>query len=109
MASLANAKAGAVAFLANPLYRSQLGATRATAVVLERAPPPTVPVAALVSTNPYATYARIAALLYPTPESSAGVHPSAVVAAGCKGASDPRTWVAFAVIGARAWSASGQS
>jgi UDP-3-O-[3-hydroxymyristoyl] glucosamine N-acyltransferase len=37
------------------------------------------PVAALLASNPYATYARIATLLYPAPPVAAGCHPRAVI------------------------------
>ena len=79
VATLAAAGPGELGFLANPQYRSQLGATRATAVVLDAASVALCPVAALVHANPYATYARIAALLHPELQSPAGIHPSAVI------------------------------
>jgi UDP-3-O-[3-hydroxymyristoyl] glucosamine N-acyltransferase len=84
VATLANAGPGDLSFLANPRYRAQLGATRAAAVIVNAAAAPECPVPALVCENPYAAYARIAALLYPTPALVAGVHPSAVVAAGAR-------------------------
>ncbi len=37
------------------------------------------PVAALVHSNPYAIYARIASLLHPEPVQAPGVHPSALI------------------------------
>ena len=52
---------GALTFLANPRYRSQLADTRAAAVVLTRGRGGLCPTAMLVCENPYATYARIAA------------------------------------------------
>lgn len=82
VATLAGAEAGNLSFLANPHYRPQLAVTRATAVVLDAASASLSPVAALVHGNPYATYARIAALLHPEPPASPGVHPSAVVEPG---------------------------
>lgn len=82
VAPLASASDGAVAFLANPLYKSQLAATRATVVVLDEDSAKACPVAALITGNPYATYARIAAALYPAPVAEAGIHPSAVIGAG---------------------------
>lgn len=89
--TLAGAGPGALSFLANPLYRPQLAQTRASAVVLDAGSAASCPVAALVTGNPYATYARIAALLYapadagPQPGSIAPgaiVDPSAQLAAG---------------------------
>jgi len=84
VATLAGAGPGGLAFLANPRYRTQLAATRASAVVLDAAAAADCPTAMLVSSNPYATYARIAALLHPPAPLAAGVHPSAQVAAGAQ-------------------------
>ena len=78
--TLAGAGPGALGFLANPLYRPQLAQTRATAVVLDAASAAACPVAALVHSNPYATYARIAALLYPAPAAMGTDDPPQVAA-----------------------------
>jgi len=79
--TLAGADAAALTFLANPRYRRQLPDTKAGAVVLEPKLADEAPGAALLAENPYATYARIAAVLHPPPVAPAGVHPTAVVAA----------------------------
>lgn len=84
VAPLQEATAGALAFLANPRYRRHLADTRATAVVLDAASAAECPVAALVARNPYATYARIAQLLYPQPPPVAGRHATAVVEPGAQ-------------------------
>jgi len=81
VATLAQADAGSLAFLANPRYRAQLPGTRAAAVVLNAASAAGCPTAMLVCENPYATYARIATLLYPGAPLVPGVHASAVIAA----------------------------
>jgi UDP-3-O-[3-hydroxymyristoyl] glucosamine N-acyltransferase len=81
VATLAAAQADELAFLANPRYRSQLATTRAGAVVLDADSAAECPVPALVAINPHATYARMAALLHPSPRAPAGIHPTAVVAA----------------------------
>ena len=101
VATLADADAQSVAFVANPRYRTQLAATRAAVVVLDEASAAGCPCAALISTNPHATFARIAAVLHPTPAGPPGVHPSAVVAPGAR--IDPTAHVAaLCVIGASA-------
>ena len=82
--TLSGAGPDAVSFLANPLYRAQLAGTRAGAVVLAEKDRAGCPTACLVHERPYATYARIAARLHPPPESTAGVHPGAVVAASAR-------------------------
>jgi UDP-3-O-[3-hydroxymyristoyl] glucosamine N-acyltransferase len=91
VATLQDAAPGAIAFLANPRYRRHLAATRATAVVLDAASADACPAAALVTRNPYATYARIAQWLHPAPAVTAGRHPSAVIAQGA--VVDATAWV----------------
>jgi UDP-3-O-[3-hydroxymyristoyl] glucosamine N-acyltransferase len=82
--TLANADARSLAFLANPRYRAQLAATRAAAVVMSARDAAGCPSALLLCSNPYATYARIAALLHPPPPLAPGVHPTALVAPGAR-------------------------
>jgi UDP-3-O-[3-hydroxymyristoyl] glucosamine N-acyltransferase len=80
VATLESAEAGTIAFLANPKYRAQLATTRASAVIVA---PPMAAITALpklVSANPYATYARVAAVLHPVAGAPPGIHPTAVVA-----------------------------
>lgn len=79
VAALENADGASVTFLANPRYRRYLQQTKAGVVVLEPKLADECPVNALLSKNPYATYARIAALLYPAPAPSAGRHATAVI------------------------------
>ena len=80
VATLSHADSRSVTFLANPAYRSQLGDTGAAAVILAEDAAAECPVAALVTPNPYATYARIATLLYPRATHSPGRHESVVIA-----------------------------
>ncbi len=82
VATLANAGPGAISFLANPVYRSQLGATNATAVILKETEAEACAVAALITDDPYLTFARIATLLYPRAQPEPGIHASAVVESG---------------------------
>ena len=84
VATLANADERSLAFLANPRYRAQLAATRAAAVVLGAASAAECPTAMLLSDNPYATYARIAAILHPLPAVTPGVHPTALIAGSAR-------------------------
>jgi UDP-3-O-[3-hydroxymyristoyl] glucosamine N-acyltransferase len=98
VATLAAAGPHELAFLANPRYRPQLATTHAGAVVLDSASAASNPVASLVSGNPHATYARIAAVLHPVPQAPAGVHPTALVATGAH--VDPSAHVAaYAIVG----------
>lgn len=80
--TLQDAGPGELTFLANPRYRKLLAECRAGCVVLSVADAPACPVPALIADNPYASYARIAAVLHPPPVQAAGVHPSAVVEPG---------------------------
>jgi UDP-3-O-[3-hydroxymyristoyl] glucosamine N-acyltransferase len=79
VATLKSATPGAISFLANPLYRAELATTKASAVILDAAASGLCPVACLVSDNPYARYAEIAAFLNPPPAPDAGIHAEATV------------------------------
>jgi len=82
--TLQDGRPDCISFLANPRYRRYLGDTRAGAVILAAGDLEDCPVPALVSGNPYATYARAAALLTPAETAAPGVHPTAVVGADCR-------------------------
>jgi len=70
---------GALGFLANAAYRKHLAGTHLSAVVLAEEDAEACPVAALLSSNPYADFARAVRLLYPPQAVSPGVHASAVI------------------------------
>lgn len=80
LATLANAKSGQIAFLANSKYVSQLCVTKASAVIVSPEALSQCPVNALVMDNPYMGYALLANLLDTTPAVSRGIHKSAVIA-----------------------------
>jgi UDP-3-O-[3-hydroxymyristoyl] glucosamine N-acyltransferase len=84
VATLSQATSGSLSFLANSRYRRSLGQTHASAVVLAPSEADGCPVAALISPNPYLSYARIALLFHPDPSVSPGIHPSAVVAGSAR-------------------------
>jgi UDP-3-O-[3-hydroxymyristoyl] glucosamine N-acyltransferase len=81
VASLSQAEARSISFLANPKYLAQLKGTRAGAVILDAKTAADSPVASLIAANPHATFARVAAILHPDPPLHPGVHPRATVAA----------------------------
>lgn len=81
VATLESADATGLTFLANPRYRRFLSQTRAGAVVLEPKFADECQGAALLTSNPYAAYARMAALLHPALSVPVGVHATAIVAA----------------------------
>lgn len=80
VATLGNAGAGSISFLANARYRRQLETTQATAVLIAREHAAGCPVAALIDPNPYLAYARVASLLHPTRAAAPGRDPSALIA-----------------------------
>ncbi len=100
VASLQNASPESLSFLSNSSYLDQLPATRAAAVVLRPEIADACPVAAFISDNPYATYARMAALICPEPAFEPGVHATAVIAESATIA-DSAHIAANAVIGER--------
>ena len=82
VAPLQTAGPNEVSFLDNRRYAAALDQTLAGAVIVHpemaaRVPAGTV---AIVTTEPYAAWARVAALFYPVPPVSPGIHPSAIVA-----------------------------
>ena len=103
VAPLQTAAAHHVTFLDNRRYVDALAATRAGAAIVhpslaDRVPPGT---AAIVTTEPYAAWARVAALFHPAPPLSPGIHASAVIEDGAE--VDPTAEVGpLAVIGAGA-------
>ncbi len=92
-----------VSFLDNRKYLAALATTRAGAVIVhpdlvDRIPTDTV---AIVSTEPYLAWARVAALFYPPPPVSPSIHPLASIGEGAM--IEPSAEVGpFAVIGAGA-------
>ncbi|HWD15682.1 MAG TPA: LpxD N-terminal domain-containing protein, partial [Casimicrobiaceae bacterium] len=101
VATLEHAGPGDIAFLANPKYRAQLATTRAGAVIVAAAAAGSTALPKLVSLNPYATYARVAEILHPSPREPAGRHATACVDPSARVAATASIG-AYAVIGARA-------
>jgi UDP-3-O-[3-hydroxymyristoyl] glucosamine N-acyltransferase len=91
VATLQHAGKGEISFLANAGYRKYLKDTRAAAVILSPEDAAGYPAAAVVSSNPYASYARIAALISPPPAPRQGVHASASLDADCQ--VDATAWI----------------
>jgi len=107
VAALGSATSGSIAFLSSPKLRAQLGATRASAVILAPALATATTLPRLLGANPYALYAHVAQILHPAAGAPPGVHPTAVVEAGASVAASaavgPGAWIAAgAVIGERA-------
>lgn len=79
VATLQNAKNTQITFLTNPSYRKLLATTSAGAVVMSESDATDCPVNAIISKNPYAAYAKIAALLSPAEIFKAGIHAAAII------------------------------
>jgi UDP-3-O-[3-hydroxymyristoyl] glucosamine N-acyltransferase len=79
IATLANAKATDIAFLANKKYRAQLDDTRAGAVIISEKEANLFSGNKLVVKDAYIAYAKLAQMMDTTPACASGVHPSAVV------------------------------
>ena len=95
VATLDNAGPGSITFLANRRYRDRLATTHAAAVIVSEADRTATTLPKLVAVNPYATYAKVATILHPTPMRAAAIHPTAHI--------DPSARVAASVsIGAHA-------
>ena len=82
IAPLQTAEPDQVSFLDNRKYLATLDATKAGAVIVHpemeaRVPPASV---AIVTDEPHAAWARVAALFFPLPPARPGIHASAVVA-----------------------------
>ena len=77
--TLSSASAGDISFFTHKKYKQELINTKASAVIVRAADVDDCPVNALISSNPYASYARIAQLFYPVKRSVAGIHPSSVI------------------------------
>ncbi len=79
VATLDQAGAGDLTFLANPRYTQAAQQTRASAIILADDAPP-APCAMLRSAHPYRSFADALALLGRNERPAEGVHPTAVVA-----------------------------
>ena len=82
--TLKSANAQQIAFLANPKYAAQLASTNALAVIVSAAQAVDCLVAALVSHNPYADFARVAALFERKSQPPVGIDASAHIGAGAQ-------------------------
>jgi UDP-3-O-[3-hydroxymyristoyl] glucosamine N-acyltransferase len=79
VATLSSGREGAISFFANSAYADALASTSASAVILKDSELEKCPVAALISSNPYLTFARVALALYPDEVMTPGIHARACV------------------------------
>ena len=81
--TIEDAQAGQIAFLANPLYKRFLPTTKASAVILTPDQASEFAGTAVITSNPYFIYAKIAEYFSSTVAAASGIHPTAVVGAQC--------------------------
>ncbi len=82
--TIQQSRPGHITFLMNPLYKKYLTATTAAAVILLPDDAKLCSVNALISGDPYYTYAKIAQYFDDKPIPSDGIHPTAVIGADCE-------------------------
>ena len=80
VATLSSGCKGTISFFANSAYLQALKSTNASAVILKESDLEKSQVNALISSNPYLTFARVAQVLYPDAAVNPGIHASANVA-----------------------------
>lgn len=88
LATLQNADAHSLSFLANPAYKKYLSSTKAGAVLIHPDLQDEFAGNKLVTANPYIDYARASSLFSPLRAPAVGVHPSAVIGRDCVIAAD---------------------
>ncbi len=79
VAPLETAGPGELSFLTNRKYQKLLSTTRAAAVLVSEDSADAARLPRIICKNPYASYARIAALINPEVRPAAGIHAKAVV------------------------------
>ena len=79
VATLESAGETDISFVTQPRFLPQLGATRAAAVILGTAQRDATPLPRIISSNPYAYFARVSSLLNPPASVKPGIHRRAVV------------------------------
>jgi UDP-3-O-[3-hydroxymyristoyl] glucosamine N-acyltransferase len=99
VAGMEHAVPGQLTFLANLTYAPKVKQTRASAILASE-PIRDVPIASLVSSNPYLDFARALALFYQPPRPGPGIHPLAAVAASAR-LGENASIGPFAVVGER--------
>jgi UDP-3-O-[3-hydroxymyristoyl] glucosamine N-acyltransferase len=97
VAGMEHASASELTFLANPKYAHKLKHSRAGAVLIAQKVDD-LPIAQLISTNPYLDFARALGLFYQAPRPKPGIHPMASIAASAR-IGEGASIGAFAVVG----------
>ena len=99
VAGMEQAGPAELTFLSNPKYAPRVKQTRAAAILIHEAVRD-LPIASLVSSNPYLDFARALALFYQPPRPAPGIHPLAWIAATAE-IGEGASIGPFAVVGER--------
>ncbi len=78
VAGMEHAAPGHLTFLANPKYAPKVKGTQASAILVTQ-PVTDMPIASLVSANPYHDFARALEMFYQPPRPAPGIHPLSFV------------------------------
>ena len=78
LAGMEHARPGQMTFLANPKYANKVKHTQASAILVAQ-PLTGLPLASVVSANPYHDFARALEMFYQPPRPAPGIHPLAFV------------------------------
>lgn len=79
VAGLASAGPRSLSFLSSSNFARHLSSTKAAAVILRAEDADACPAARLINDNPYAAYARMAAVIHPPVRPEPGIHPTAAI------------------------------
>lgn len=82
--TIQQARPGYITFLMNPLYKKYLPTTTASAVILLPDDAKLCPANALISGDPYYTYAMVGRYFDDKPMPPEGIHPTAVIGDNCE-------------------------
>ncbi|VAW87738.1 UDP-3-O-[3-hydroxymyristoyl] glucosamine N-acyltransferase [hydrothermal vent metagenome] len=96
VATLDHALPGQLTFLANTKYQHQLAETTAGAVLVRESEAAGCPVTAIIVNDPYLSYAKAVASLYPEHREPGGIHPQATVDESAS--IDPSAWIGANVV-----------
>ena len=99
VAGMEHAVPGQLTFLANLTYAPKVKQTKASAILVSE-PVQDLPIASLLSSNPYLDFARALALFYQPPRPAPGISPLAAVAASAR-IGENASIGPFAVVGER--------
>lgn len=99
IAPMEQASPSELTFLANPKYAHKVKHTKAGAILITEAVRD-MPIACLISKNPYLDFARALEMFYQPPRPCPGIHPMASVAASAE-VGEGASIGAFAVVGER--------